>query len=184
MAPPPVVINTEEVAESAVNDIEVLSLAEAAAKVGVVTSLISTPTTTSAQTGGDISDTAASSTSEEDEETAAANTVRFCDQAVSFDIVAMLLLTVQEATGVREQVMEALLEKAERSSLETADTNTILAVAQATEKLVSKKDQASTSLAVSRDISRNNLQINREVLSLNHVVVVFCRILEFKCWNV
>ena len=51
--------------------------------------------------------------------------------------------------------MEALLEKAERSSLETADTNTILAVAQATEKLVSKKDQASTSLAVSGDISRN-----------------------------
>ena len=80
--------------------------------------------------------------------------------------------------------MEALLEKAERSSLETADTNTILAVAQATEKLVSEKDQASTSLAVSRDISRNNLQINREVLSLNRVVVVFCRILEFKCWNV
>ena len=77
VAPPPVVINTEEVAESAVNDIEVLSLAEAAAKIGVVTSLISTPTTTSAQTGGDISDTAASSTSEEDEETAAANTVRF-----------------------------------------------------------------------------------------------------------
>ena len=68
----------------------------------------------------------------------------------------MLLLTVQEATGVREQVMEALLEKAERSSLETADTNTILAVAQATEKLVSEKDQASTSLAVSGDISSNN----------------------------
>ena len=83
--------------------------------------------------------------------------------------------------------MEALLEKAERSSLETADTNTILAVAQATEKLVSKKDQASTSLAVSGDISRNNLQINTEVLSLDHVVVVvvvICRILEFKCWNV
>ena len=80
--------------------------------------------------------------------------------------------------------MEALLEKAERSSLETADTNTILAVAQATEKLVSKKDQASTSLAVSRDISRNNLQINREVLLLNHVVVVFfCRIRECKCWS-
>ena len=79
--------------------------------------------------------------------------------------------------------MEALLEKAERSSLETADTNTILAVAQATEKLVSEKDQASTSLAVSGDISRNNLQINREVLSLDHVVVVICRILECKCWS-
>ena len=79
VSPPPIVVSTEEVAESAVNSIEQLPLAEAAASVGVITSLISTPSTSSSapgQTGSaSVSDGSSSSNIDEEEE-AQANSVQ------------------------------------------------------------------------------------------------------------
>ena len=59
---------------------------------------------------------------------------------------------MQAATGMREQAMTALLQIA-GDSLTSADTNTLVTVAQATENLIANPQQISASLMVSIEVS-------------------------------
>ena len=64
----------------------------------------------------------------------------------------LFIICMQAATGMREQAMTALLQIA-GDSLTSADTNTLVTVAQATENLIANPQQISASLMVSIEVS-------------------------------